>query len=166
MNINGEMTFLCLDQTIFLNAIFPNQIFLRQEAKTGRQFPRLTWHLEGTCSGKFFRIFAARTGRLPIFNLGSQPGSSLFGCLLAVSKPLLVAHYNAKWNVGPLYSFVSVKKLYNVSLWTHTVKGNWDKLVIGFFITHILESATSWFHTTFIVLMYRAEVESWESSIL
>ena len=88
--------------------------------------------------------------------------------LSAVSRPLLVAHYNAKWNVGPLYSFVSVKKLYNVSLWTHTVKVNWDKLVIiiEFSSTHIRESATSWFHTAFIVLMYRAKVESWESSLL
>ena len=33
MNINGDMTFLCLDQTIFLKDIFSNQIFCDKKQK-------------------------------------------------------------------------------------------------------------------------------------
>ena len=54
--------------------------------------------------------------------------SLLCECLLAVPRPrCLACHFTVLWVPRK-----AIQAINNVSLWTHTVKGNWERLVVDF----------------------------------
>ena len=54
--------------------------------------------------------------------------SLLCECLLAVPRPrCLACHFTVLWVLRK-----AIQAINNVSLWTHTVKGNWDRPVVDF----------------------------------